>query len=275
MTTPRRPQKNSTTDADKPADRAATIFNPIRPKRAFDEISNEIKRLIFTGVLKPGDRLPSETELANQFGVGRQTIREALRLLELSGFISMQKGGAGGPLIVDTILSTISSSFVDVFQMGSISHDELTVARMEVEKMVLRHVFANAGPEDIEALRENVVRARRKINQNQEIFDENIGFHRLLAKASKNQVFVIALESILAVVAHFRSLFTMGLQGPRKVLEEHEHILDAIEKGRYDEAFILMEKHLISVDQRFRDLVTKATAREIRGASSGPLRKAE
>ena len=99
---------------------ASTLFRPIKLRRAFDEISGEIKRLIFKGILKPGDRLPSESELASHFGVGRQTIREALRLLELSGFISMQKGGAGGPLVVDTILNTISNSFLDAFQMGRI-----------------------------------------------------------------------------------------------------------------------------------------------------------
>ena len=59
------------------------IFEPLRTKRAFEEISAEIKRLIFSDKLKPGDRLPSEIELAGQFGVSRHTIREALRGLEI------------------------------------------------------------------------------------------------------------------------------------------------------------------------------------------------
>ena len=90
------------------------IFTPIKSKRTFEEISFEIKRLIFKGILKPNDKLPSEIELARQFNVGRQTIREALRLLELSGFISIQKGSTGGPIIEDTIFNTISNSFLDV-----------------------------------------------------------------------------------------------------------------------------------------------------------------
>ena len=79
------------------------LFSPIKSKRTFEEVSGKIKTLIFDGVLKPGDRLPSEIELARQFMVSRQTIREALRILELSGFIKVQKGGSGGPLIKDTI----------------------------------------------------------------------------------------------------------------------------------------------------------------------------
>ena len=263
MTTPGRPRKSIATDADKPADRAATLFNPIRPKRAFEEISNEIKRLIFTAVLKPGDRLPSETELANQFGVGRQTIREALRLLELSGFITMQKGGAGGPLIVDTILNTICNSFTDVFQMGKITPSELTAARLEIEKTVLQHVFRNADKSDIEALRENVLRARARVEQNVQVFDDNIQFHRLLAKASKNHVFEIVIESIMAVVAHFRSLFfNLSLEVPRQVVEEHARIVDAIEKGKPDEAMAILERHLLEVDHRFKNLVTRLNEKE-------------
>lgn len=67
------------------------IFTPVKSKRTFEEVSSKIKNLIFDGTLKPGDRLPSESELAVQFGVGRQTLREALRILELSGFIFMRK----------------------------------------------------------------------------------------------------------------------------------------------------------------------------------------
>ena len=80
------------------------LFGPIRNGRIFEEVSFKIKELILNGTINPGDKLPSEAELAQQFGVSRQTIREALRLLELSGFITVQRGAHGGPLIKDTIV---------------------------------------------------------------------------------------------------------------------------------------------------------------------------
>jgi GntR family transcriptional regulator, transcriptional repressor for pyruvate dehydrogenase complex len=61
------------------------MFQPIKGKRTFEEVSDKIKSLVIKGILKVGDRLPSEAELARQFSVGRQSVREALRLLELSG----------------------------------------------------------------------------------------------------------------------------------------------------------------------------------------------
>ncbi len=182
------------------------VFPRIRPRRAFEEISNEIKQMIFSGDLKPGSRLPSEAELASQFGVGRQTIREAMRLLELSGFVIMKKGGVGGSIIADTILNTLVNSFLDIFRMGQITINELTTARLEIEKIVLTHAFENIEKTDIDALQENVQKANSKLERGIQAFEENVQFHKLLARASKNQVFVAVMESIGTMVAYFRSL---------------------------------------------------------------------
>ncbi len=238
---------------------APVLFGPIKPRRrAFEEVSAEIKRLIFKGELKPGDRLPSETELAVQFHVGRQTIREALRLLELSGFIGIEKGGAGGPRIRETILNTISNAFLDSFQMGRISLEELTAARVEIEKVVLQSVFMNAGESDLKRLRENVRIAKEKVGRNEQIFDENIQFHRILAEASGNRVLAIVVESMLAIVAHFRSLFIVDLEVPREVVAIHARLLDAIEKGDQERAAAMLDKHVRGVGRRFKSLVDAA-----------------
>jgi DNA-binding FadR family transcriptional regulator len=237
------------------ADSASTLFHPIKPKRAFDEISGEIKRLIFKGILKPGDRLPSEIELASQFGVGRQTIREALRLLELAGFISMQKGGAGGPLVVDTILNTISNSFLDAFQMGRITIDELTTARLAIEKMVLESLFAHSPDEaDIQALRENVSQARKKVDVGIQAYEENTQFHKLLARASGNHLFLILMESIMTVVAHFRSILGVKLELSVRSIAAHEQTIDALVKGNRKKALLVLEAHLMELGERFKEL---------------------
>ena len=120
------------------------VFTPIKNnKRAFEKVSSRIKSLIFKGVLQPGDKLPSEGELAKQFNVGRQTVREALRILELSGFIKVQKGFGGGPVIKNTILANITDLFLDAFQVEKISIEEFTEARLMIEKAILNKAFDN------------------------------------------------------------------------------------------------------------------------------------
>ena len=234
-----------------------TIFSPIKTKRAFDEISHEIKRLIFKGILRPGDRLPSETELAARFSVGRQTIREALRLLELSGFISMQKGGAGGPLVVDTILNSITNSFLDAFQMGKISIDEHTKARVEIEKMVFNYALNNIEKTDVKCLQENIDLARRNIEKGLQAFEINVHFHKLLARASRNHIFIVVMESITTSVANIRSLLGMDLELSARVVEDHQQIVSAIVAGNKAESLDLLEQHLTHIGRRYKDFISR------------------
>jgi len=243
------------------------LFTPIKSQRTFDRVSTKIKRLIFDGVLKPGDRLPSETALAQQFDVGRQTIREALRILELSGFITIQKGGSGGPLIQTTILNTINNLFLDAFRLEKVTTEELTVARIEIERMVLGYAIDLATGEDIQGLKENIQKAREKIKDNTMAVDENVDFHNLLAKAARNHVFVMVVGSIMAVVRDHTSRLTSNLEEPgngailsesvllsKNAVDIHEEIVNAIKDKDREKAIRLMESHVREVGHRLESL---------------------
>src|SRR5260370_19079663 len=75
------------------------MFSPAKPRRTFEEIINQIKANIEEGRLQRGDKLPTERALASQFQVSRNTVREALRTLEISGFVTLKRGPAGGALV--------------------------------------------------------------------------------------------------------------------------------------------------------------------------------
>lgn len=76
-------------------------FRPIRTRRAFEEICERIREQLALGVLKPGDKLPPERDLAQQLGVSRNVLREALRSLEMAGVLRLLKGVKGGAFIQD------------------------------------------------------------------------------------------------------------------------------------------------------------------------------
>jgi len=243
------------------------LFDPIKTERTFERVSTKIKGLIFDGILIPGDRLPSETELAQQFDVGRQTIREALRILELSGFITIQKGGSGGPMIRTTILNTINNLFLDAFRLERITTEELTLARIEIEKVVIGYVIDLADEQDIQGLRENIQKAREKTEKGIMAIDENVNFHNLLAQASKNHVFVMVVGSIMAVVRDHTSRLTAGLEGMNSILRQsesvilsrnaveiHEEIVNAISIKDREKAIALMDTHVREVDHRLESL---------------------
>jgi GntR family transcriptional repressor for pyruvate dehydrogenase complex len=223
-------------------------FEPYKSKRSFEEISSEIKRLIFQGVFKPGDKLPPETEIARQFKVSRQTIREAMRILEQSGFITIQQGVNGGPFISDTILNRLSTLFIDIFYFKKVPINDLTEARSDIEKVILRHVIERADDSDLKALKQNVRMAKEKIENETLPFEENIAFHKILARASKNYIFAIVVESIMAVVSDFHSkVKKINFERSRKITRYHEQVLDAIIDRDYERTVDLFEELLEEV----------------------------
>jgi GntR family transcriptional regulator, transcriptional repressor for pyruvate dehydrogenase complex len=222
------------------------LIEPVKNKRTFEEVSDRLKELIFNGSLTPGQQLPSENALAQLFHVGRQSVREALRVLELSGFISTRPGVKGGAVIECTALSKLSSLFLDTFKLHRVSLEECIVVRKSVELSLLEFVLQNADQSDIELLRDNVKEAKAIIDSNQPAFEQNIEFHRLLAKASKNAVFSIVMESLLTVYSDFKSQATkVTLQQSGNIADAHEALVDAIATRDKEKAFDILEKDLL------------------------------
>jgi DNA-binding FadR family transcriptional regulator len=223
------------------------LFTPIESKRTFEEISSKVKTLIFDGTLKPGDRLPSELELAKQFGVGRQSVREALRLLELSGFVSIQKGYGGGPVVKDTISTRIRNLYLDAFRMEKITVAEFTSARLAIEKAILDEVIDKADDSDIKRIQANLAEAEELVADKKMATDENFDFHALLARASKNKVFIILEKSINAIHRNLRSRSTADYKTTRNAVEAHQKILDAIINKDREKAIKLLDQHILDV----------------------------
>ena len=226
------------------------MFEPIKSTRAFEKVATQIKERIFSGQLIPGDRLPPEAQLATDFKVGRQTVREALRLLEMSGFVATQKGGGGGAFINDAIQTTIRELFLDAFRMKKGSIEDLTLARIYVERNVLDLALENFDDDDARKLKHNITEARKRIDRGETATELNVQFHKLLAQASKNFVYVIIMECIMAVHGRFLMQKEPSLSTSRAVVDAHENILMAILGRNAGLAHELFKEHLIEVRQR-------------------------
>ncbi len=230
------------------------FFSPVKRDRVFEEVSSQIKKQIYKGVLKPGDKLQSESELARSFSVSRQTIREALRTLELSGFITIRRGVRGGPLVENTISNKVSESLLDAIQMGTANVDDLTSAWLAFGKLLLEKAIEKADDSDIKRLRVSIGRAQEKLKNNTPIYEESIDFHKSLARATKNKVFEIIQNSVMAVYADFLSRLQPEPSPAKMVLSNYEKIVDAIAGRRKREAFALFEKHVSLIKARLHGL---------------------
>lgn len=173
-------------------------------------------------------------------------------MLELSGFINIQRGGTGGASIQNTILTKVGNSLTDAIQMESITIEELTSARLEIEKIVLGHAIEKADDSDIDKLKHNVQNAKEKIKSGSQAFKENIEFHGLLARCSKNQVLVIVVQSIMRVVADFLNRLEPSLENSSLVVNDHQEIVDALIRKDSKKAITLLDNHLISIEGRMQ-----------------------
>src|SRR5215213_10953127 len=109
------------------------IFAPITIARASSSIADQIRAAILSGRLEQGERLPPERELAEQFGVSRVTVRDALRALEAMGLIDVRVGARGGAFITVPTGSVVGQTMSDMMMMQALSPEDIVEARLVVE----------------------------------------------------------------------------------------------------------------------------------------------
>lgn len=180
-------------------------FAPVPSGRAFDGISHQIRDAMASGALKPGTRLPPERALAAQFGVSRNTLREALRSLESSGVLHLKRGAHAGAYLRASSGQGVATGLLDMYKLGGLTPGQLTEARILVETAIVRAACANATEGDIAALRANVAQAVKYDREERvaERIAANLEFHRLVARATHNPLLVTLMEAILDVMHSF------------------------------------------------------------------------
>ena len=139
--------------------RAGDLFAPIAVARASSSIADQVRSAIVGGKLREGERLPPERELAEQFGVSRVTVRDALRALEAMGLVEVRVGARGGAFVTAPTGSHIGQTMSDMLMMSAVSPENIVEARLIVELGTVTLACARATDDDLAALRELADRA--------------------------------------------------------------------------------------------------------------------
>lgn len=158
-------------------------FLPVRPARASDEVVSQIQAAIFAGRFRRGDRLPPEREMAEQFGVSRATVRDALRSLEAAGLVRIRVGGQGGPYVAEPDVSRLIATLETHVHLQGTTFMELAEARLALELMAARLAADRATGAELEAIRSA---AERSPEAHAETAGELLDFHHLVVAAAHN-----------------------------------------------------------------------------------------
>ena len=235
---------------------------PTQTRRTFEDVCQRIRERLDAGTLRPGDKLPAERELAQQLGVSRNALREALRSLEIAGIVRLQTGVKGGAFICEGDSGSMNRVVQDMLSLGSISVDELTEARLHIQDLVVRLACARATKADFAALDANIERTQvatraRRFNER---IDCSREFYALLAAATHNQVLSMMVHSLTNILMQFVSARVAAGGKPQpRLVSKRRAFLAALQARDVEAACGLMRAHLGSV-HRLLKTSTKARA---------------
>lgn len=225
----------------------------IERKKIVYSISEQICRDIANGVLKPGERLPSIKELAERFNVSTSSVREALQQMEAIGLISIQQG-RGCFVSEELVTSLILSSLKILTFLKSPIFLELLQLRKVIERETALLASKNVKQKDIEEL-EKVLEAMKKAKENDDIKEfvvQDIKFHFLIAKASKNTLFSSILNIIHGTFLEQQE-FVASLPGAlERAYSYHLKIYEAIRAKNSRESQRQMLAHLKDIEKNVK-----------------------
>jgi DNA-binding FadR family transcriptional regulator len=225
------------------------IFSEYKPRRASDDIANEIKKAILEKKFRQGDQLPSEPGLAAQFQVSRLTIREALRLLESKGLITIRKGSRGGVFIQSASKEQIADIIMDKLQLDGIKKEHVTETRVILERGIVKCAVQNAASEDFEKIERHLNEFKESMKSDPDevpgrTLSQILEFHQLLSEATHIPPLIIFHRTI-KTWAERKLVYWLPTRKEKKdQYTSHKRIFEAIKARDGNTAQDLMEEHI-------------------------------
>lgn len=224
-----------------------------------DKVAGLLLDTILSGKLQPGERLPSERELGEQFGVSRTVVREAVRSLAAKGAIEVRSGS--GLRVAAVGSSAVRESMMLFFRGAqSVSYEDLHEVREMLEVQTAMVAAQRATAEDIADLMGLYREMESAVDDLERAAVVDVEFHRTIAKATRNELYLVLLDSMSELLLEARNA-TLGLpERPHQALAYHREILDQIAAHDPEGAQRAMRRHLDESVAVWRELNGKQPA---------------
>jgi DNA-binding FadR family transcriptional regulator len=245
-------------------------FKPIKANRASEDVVSQIKEAILSGRFVSGSKLPPERELTKEFQVSRGVIREAIRILELSGFLLVRQGYGGGAYVTELNLSHVGKAFLDLFQSSKLTIAEVVQVRLYIEPEVSRLAAVNFNGSHLEMLEEAEADEHLPYQSYADRIVRLTRVHKVLASICGNQFFEAIVRAMLKITADVvlkAATDINGLHGPG----EHLSLIQAVKEKDGDRAAAEMRQHL----QQFSNTLVEMEGVYRRRQSEGTLQLLE
>jgi GntR family transcriptional regulator, transcriptional repressor for pyruvate dehydrogenase complex len=229
--------------------RPAFSIEPIRATRTFEAAIEHLVEAVESSRLRAGDRLPSEADLAAQLGISKPTLRQALRVLELSGMLTVRRGKAGGIFLASDVVPAVAvSSAVKVEESAAI---EALHARRVLERAVAIEAAAVATAHDYEELEHTVSLLELHLGERPFVMRIDAMFHRALVRACHNTTIETAMRGVARGLAPIRDAYPGGVERDAETLDVHRGQLAAMRAGDPDALDAVLDRHFRMLESSF------------------------
>lgn len=231
-------------------------IKPIKNKRTTEIILEQIKQFMIDGQLNPGDKLPTEMELAERFQVSRTSIREALSALSLTGILEIRQGE--GIYVKHSPSNAIIEPLTFILLMEKNHVQNILEVRRALEIVAVDLAAQRRSETDLEALGRLVAEMERDLPEAANSESLDLAFHLALATSSKNPLLDRLMNTVQEIIGQTlqvtRTLWLLSSQAgtTRQLFEEHNAIYLAVRNKENEKARALMYEHLSKVEQQLQ-----------------------
>jgi len=224
------------------------VYKTVRSSRLYEQIVKQIEDSVLKGILKPGDQLPAERELAEQFGVSRTAVREAIKALSEKGLVESYSGR--GTFITNGTSHAMRQSLDLIMRIGQAEGSaQLAEVRDILEPEIAALAALRAEDQHLESLREAVNVMDASKHEADAFIEADLDFHLSLAEAAANPLILSLIDSIVGLLREQRMRIFQTEGGPERGQYHHRRILKAVENRDPEKARQCMRAHLKQVRQ--------------------------
>ncbi len=218
----------------------------VRKDKVYDQVARKLEQFIVEE-LKPGDKLPSERELAASCKVSRSSIRDAIRRLEMIGLVEPRQGA--GTIVRDVSPDALVNPLFSALMRKRRHVADLLDVRIMLEPPIAARAARHITPEQLEILEQVLTRQRDKVVAGEVSIDEDAEFHYTIATAANNAVVLHVVDVLMDLLRETRER-NMQVEGRlQKSFEGHKRIFTALCRGDAKAAESAMRRHLEEVTQ--------------------------
>ncbi|KAF1056949.1 MAG: Pyruvate dehydrogenase complex repressor [Pseudomonas delhiensis] len=231
-------------------------INQVRQRRLSDDIVERLESMILEGTFRAGDRLPAERVLAEQFGVSRPSLREAIQKLAAKGLLISRQGG--GNYVANSIGSTFSDPLLHLLENNPEAQHDLLEFRHTLEGACAHYAAQRATALDHQRLTQAFEGLQacyqRNVKVSQEEGAADASFHLAIAEASHNTVLLHTIRGLFELLKHnvvtnIGGMYAQRAETREQLLGQHRELYEAIMQGRAEEAREISHRHISYIQE--------------------------